>query len=1812
MSEVSSDPDPLLPLAEEFAARYRRGERPTPAEYADKHPELAERIRRVFPTLVVMEEFGSVGGESTGPYGAVAGSAPARLGEYRILREVGRGGMGVVYEAVQESLGRHVALKVLQAHRFLSPMLLQRFEREAKAAARLHHTNIVPVYGVGEADGVHFYAMQFIQGQSVDGVLRELRRQRGGAAGDSADEPTRKTADAANAVPNPSVADRLQSASFSGGPAPGVGSASAAPSGGGPSPTTSSSELSGRSEAEYFHSVARIGVEAAEALAHAHAQGVLHRDIKPGNLLLDTQGTVWVTDFGLAKLEGSDDLTSDGEVPGTLRYVAPERFAGPADARSDLYSLGLTLYELLTLRPAFDGATRAELIERILHAEPARPRSLARQLPRDLEAVILKAVAREPAERYQTAQELADDLRRFLEDLPVYARRSTPVQRLRKWVRRHQAVVATAAAGLIVAVAVAAGGAGWVLRDQSAQRSRSGDEAGQAVQELETLRGERRWPEAIEVARRAERLLTSGRGDPDQLRRVRELLRDVQMAQDLEEIRGQAGDAFEFAPVDRDFAVAFQRFGIDVEELDPAEAAERIRARSVSVELAAAVDYWALKLRERAREVDAEKWQRLVQVARLADPDERRQQVRDALLKRDEKTLKQLAADPKTLELPTSTLDLLGIGLDAVGSPGAAANFLRAAQLRHPNDFWINHRLAWCLMGIPRRGEAVRFYTVAVGLRPRSPAAWANLGSILYQNGATDDAAAALHEALRLNPDHVVANNNMGNVLARKGDFDGAIAAYKKAAALGPKSVEPHVNLGKDLINKGDFDGAVVECEKAIRLEPRSIEARGNLGRALAHKGAHEKAAAAHREAIALAEERARSTPRYRFQVAWELNNLASAYPEETRPEIEKALRRALTIAHQLEKEDRQSVEYRELLGKTYNNLGLLLRRRGQHAEAEKALREAVRYQELVVESDPTPERRFWLAGSYVSLEILLSAEGRLPEAEKVSEQAAELLRELVKDCPDVAEFNKLLAMSHFNRGLLFEIARPADAEKELQEAVKLFRELVKGHSGAPEYRAYLGTSYTSLGRLLIRGGGRAEAAENALREAQKLLEPLAKDFKGVALYRKLLAVNYSNLATLLEQDPGRAAEAETFANKSLELHEGLARDDPTIPEYKSRLALSLHNRALDLKKRNEFAEARKVMERAVDLQRAALDATGGRERRYRELLRDHYWGLTEIHLGAGDHATAAETAENLPRLFPDGWEEYFRAGSMLARCAVAARQDARLSPEERKQRDSAYKSRVNELCATAAKRIAAADPKTAEARLDLAQGAVKIGTYFALEHEWALAKQNFDKAIELQPTLAEAYFALGDMLYHQHQWAEAAAAFSKAVALRHDYAEAYDGLAKALDSQGKTKEKDAVAAYRAAGKLYTDKAAAARVQVNLGNCLARNGHLHEAEIEFGRAVELQPKLAEAHYSLGRVLCEQNKTREAIPSLRKAVDIKTDYAAAHEYLAMALEDHGETEAAIAAYRDAGKYFTNKADTARVQLNLGTCLAKRGRLLEAEKEFRRAIELEPKLDGAHFNLGLALAQQDKTQEALPSFRAAVELKSDNAQYWAVLGLTLQKEGDIADALKALEKSRNLLRPDDPNRRTMQLSVDRCNQLIELDRKLAEILKGAAKPEGAAERVELAQVCVAKKLYGAAARFYQEAFADEPRMAEDLRAGRRYEAARAASRAGGGQGKDDPAPDEEARARWRKQALDWLKADLALWGRLVQDGQPAARDAAGQKLAQWQGDLALAGLRGDAIAKLPDAEREAWQKFWADVGELLMKVKPKAKETPPDKP
>lgn len=454
MPDSSADRDPLDRLAEEFVARYRAGERPPLSEYAARLPDRADEVHDLFPALVELEHLKPNTSDRTGDYTpAVGPTDPERVGEFRILRRVGVGGMGAVYEAIQESLGRHVALKLLPLEAVADPKRLERFRREAKAAARLHHTNIVPVFGTGEADGRHFYAMQFISGHPLDAVIDEVKRLK-----DKTAAPTpRAVTDVANALvtgtfanpPSPlgvegSQVTRTFAADSADATRPGVPATPASDTAAVSSPSISDG---GRT---YWATVARLGAQAADALAYAHGQGVQHRDIKPANLLLDLRGTVWVADFGLAKSNDADDLTLAGDVVGTIRYMAPERFEGGGDHRVDVYALGLTLFELLCLRPAFQAPTRAKLVEQVLTSSPPKPRSINPAIPRDLETIVLKAIQRDPAARYQHASELADDLRRYLEDRSILARRATPQEQVWRWCRRNPAVAGLLAAVLLV------------------------------------------------------------------------------------------------------------------------------------------------------------------------------------------------------------------------------------------------------------------------------------------------------------------------------------------------------------------------------------------------------------------------------------------------------------------------------------------------------------------------------------------------------------------------------------------------------------------------------------------------------------------------------------------------------------------------------------------------------------------------------------------------------------------------------------------------------------------------------------------------------------------------------------------------------------------------------------------------------------------------------------------------------------------------------------------------------------------------------------------------------------------------------------------------------------------------------------------------------------------------------------------------------------------------------------------------------------------------------------------------------------------
>ncbi len=507
MSSVTAESDaerhPVDLLAERFAEQLRAGEDPSIEDYCLQHPEYAELIRAVFPSVatterVIRQQEQQRQRSIVSPF--PAGRRPDVIGDFQLLREVGRGGMGVVYEALQLSLKRRVALKVVNQLLADSNRQLQRFRREAESAARLHHSNIVPVFGFGEDRGVHFYAMQLIEGATLAEVVLRLRESLAQPSAESpADSATSTVARNFNAAPADSVASsfsllRQQRAASAArlllgrnlnspsAAAPPVDDSTIACELAGRSPESTIASILPQAESQtapspgegtqrdaaktaaetnhsrsrvrlpalYFRNVARLVAAAANALDYAHRQGILHRDIKPANLLLDADGTICIADFGLARAIEPDTITQTGEIVGTFRYMAPEQLCGQADARTDVHALGLTLHELLTLEPP--PTSLQQVAER--RQLPA-PRTLHPEIPRDLETIAVKACMPEAERRYQTAGDFEADLLRFLDDRPIAARRVTTAERLYRWSRRNPQLAALSAATLTLLLAVA-------------------------------------------------------------------------------------------------------------------------------------------------------------------------------------------------------------------------------------------------------------------------------------------------------------------------------------------------------------------------------------------------------------------------------------------------------------------------------------------------------------------------------------------------------------------------------------------------------------------------------------------------------------------------------------------------------------------------------------------------------------------------------------------------------------------------------------------------------------------------------------------------------------------------------------------------------------------------------------------------------------------------------------------------------------------------------------------------------------------------------------------------------------------------------------------------------------------------------------------------------------------------------------------------------------------------------------------------------------------------------------------------------------
>ncbi|MCA9216586.1 MAG: protein kinase [Planctomycetales bacterium] len=433
---ISTDRDDLLgQVVDEFFEAVAIGKKPDISEYLERYPEIADLLKVAIPAMLAAEDAALEPKDLPLPD---SHETTKQLGDFRILRQIGRGGMGIVYEAEQISMKRRVALKVLPLAGLIDGAAIRRFQNEVRAVAALNHPNIVPVYMVGEERGVHYFAMQLILGRSLSEVISSLRAVRDEGHqfnGSSISQVTSrgKSSDRGNSECEPAT-DSIGSAGRRKGEVEEALETSIA---------AQSSTIPHSSRREYYRSVVALGIQAATALQHAHDEGIIHRDIKPANLLLDGKAKLYLTDFGLARIESDAGVTMTGDLIGTLRYMAPEQALAKrvvVDHRADIYGLAVTLYELLTLRPAYLAEDRQQLLSQIAFEEPTKLRRIDPDIPPELETIIHKAMSKSMRQRYASAQELADDLRAHLDNRPIKAKPPTTSEIVLKWTRRNPAI----------------------------------------------------------------------------------------------------------------------------------------------------------------------------------------------------------------------------------------------------------------------------------------------------------------------------------------------------------------------------------------------------------------------------------------------------------------------------------------------------------------------------------------------------------------------------------------------------------------------------------------------------------------------------------------------------------------------------------------------------------------------------------------------------------------------------------------------------------------------------------------------------------------------------------------------------------------------------------------------------------------------------------------------------------------------------------------------------------------------------------------------------------------------------------------------------------------------------------------------------------------------------------------------------------------------------------------------------------------------------------------------------------------------------
>jgi tetratricopeptide (TPR) repeat protein len=766
-------------------------------------------------------------------------------GRYHLVGELARGGMGAVIKGRDVDLGRDLAIKViLEEHRDL-PEMVRRFVEEAQIGGQLQHPGIVPVYELGRfPDGRLYIAMKLIRGRTLAVLLADRH-------GPLDDKPR----------------------------------------------------------------FLAIFEQVCQTMAYAHSRGVVHRDLKPSNVMAGAFGEVHVMDWGLAKVldqggvadelrarRGLDDASAirtvrtgseageslAGSVLGTPAYMAPEQARAAIDTldeRADVFGLGSILCEILCGQPAYAGRTGLELYRMAERADLRDAFDRLDACGTDIELIALAkcCLAPAPKDRPRDAGVVLEQLTAYFRGAERRLREAGLAQAKAETVaaeeRKRRILAVALASSILVTGLIGAGGWVWVTGDRRRAAAAESIEVAKALDAAARKRAQARsatggdstlWVQALEAARRAEALLPRGETSPELRDRVRSVLaaielereeaeaaeKDRHMVERLAGIHNDLGVHRDMERADAEYAAAFRGYGVDLDALDPDQAGARLARSPVAAELANALDQWAFIRRGPLR--DAAGDQRLVAIAKAADPDPWRNRLRDTLggMNTDQRrkldVLERLAATADLDRLPEASVTRLAFALSSLGRREKAVALLRRTQRAHPDDFWVNADLGRELMASGKPDEAVRFFAVAGGVRPRSGLALENLGKALQQSGQFTEAAETFRQLIGLQSDDALAHVSLGCALMRLGEREGAEAEFSEAKRLRPDDWRVRDLIANAWSDLGDWNSAIEEHREAVRRGPSVPFTHNGLGYSLLGAGRTDLAIDAFRQAIRL------------------------------------------------------------------------------------------------------------------------------------------------------------------------------------------------------------------------------------------------------------------------------------------------------------------------------------------------------------------------------------------------------------------------------------------------------------------------------------------------------------------------------------------------------------------------------------------------------------------------------------------------------------------------------------------------------------------------------------------------------------------------------------------------------------------------------------------------------------------------------------------------------------------------------------------------------------------------------------------------